>query len=54
MTLKLQFGNAGGFKFRRQHPLGNFNVDFYCAAVDLVVELDGTSHIGQEANDSRR
>jgi very-short-patch-repair endonuclease len=33
-----------GFKFRRQHPLGNCIVDFYCAAVRLVVEVDGMSH----------
>jgi very-short-patch-repair endonuclease len=31
-------------KFRRQHPLGPFVVDFYCAAARLVVEVDGASH----------
>ena len=34
----------GGVKFRRQHPIGNYIVDFYCPAVRLVVEVDGLSH----------
>ena len=31
-------------KFLRQKPLGNYIVDFYCAAAKLVVELDGSQH----------
>ena len=45
-----------GFKFRRQHPLGQYIVDFCCPRRRLVVELDGGVH-GQpsQANrDSRR
>jgi very-short-patch-repair endonuclease len=34
----------GGFKFRRQHPLGWYVVDFYCPAAGLVIEVDGQSH----------
>src|SRR5687768_10214233 len=34
----------GGFKFRRQHPVGPFVLDFYCAARKLAVEVDGMSH----------
>ena len=34
----------GGFKFRRQHPVGPFIVDFYCPARRLAVEVDGVSH----------
>lgn len=34
----------GGYKFRRQHPLGGRIVDFYCAAAKLVVEVDGVAH----------
>ena len=30
-----------GFKFRRQHPLGLYILDFYCHAKKLGVELDG-------------
>jgi len=33
-----------GLKFRRQHPLGPYVADFYCAAAKLVVEIDGESH----------
>lgn len=33
-----------GLKFRRQHPIGPYVVDFYCAASKLVIELDGRSH----------
>ena len=33
-----------GLKFRRQHPIGGFIVDFYCAELGLVLELDGSGH----------
>ena len=33
-----------GWKFRRQHPIGEYIVDFVCLAARLVVELDGYSH----------
>jgi imidazole glycerol-phosphate synthase subunit HisF len=36
--------NSGGFKFRRQHPLGIYIADFYCHKAKLVIELDGTIH----------
>jgi very-short-patch-repair endonuclease len=36
-----------GLRFRRQHPLGPFVVDFFCAETKLIVEVDG----GQHAND---
>jgi very-short-patch-repair endonuclease len=32
------------YKFRRQHPIGDFVVDFACPAIRLVIEVDGTSH----------
>jgi len=31
-------------KFRRQHSIGNFVVDFCCVEVKLVIELDGGQH----------
>ncbi|OYU14244.1 MAG: DNA methyltransferase [Alphaproteobacteria bacterium PA4] len=43
-----------GARFRRQQPVGPFIVDFYCAAVGLVVELDGAGHAAQTDYDSRR
>jgi very-short-patch-repair endonuclease len=33
-----------GAKFRRQHPIGPFIVDFYCCAAGLAIELDGGQH----------
>ena len=33
-----------GWKFRRQHPIGPFFVDFYCPAARLIVEVDGPCH----------
>ena len=43
-----------GFQFRRQHPVGGYVTDFYCAAAKLVVELDGDSHDGREEYDEQR
>ncbi len=33
-----------GFKFRRQHIIGKYIVDFYCEELKLVIELDGITH----------
>ena len=33
-----------GFKFRRQHPLGNRILGFYCEEAKLAIELDGSGH----------
>src|SRR5215210_3323458 len=33
-----------GYKFRRQHPIGERVVDFYCAEARLAIELDGSGH----------
>lgn len=33
-----------GLKFRRQHPIGPYVVDFYCSAARLAIEIDGKSH----------
>jgi very-short-patch-repair endonuclease len=43
-------------KFRRQHPVGKYVVDFYCPAAKLVVEVDGVAHEmgGGPENDARR
>ncbi len=44
----------GGVKFRRQHPIGPFVVDFYCPSHQLVVELDGKSHDDRAVQDHDR
>ena len=45
-----------GFKFRRQHPIGPFILDFYCAEARLAIEVDGQGHQHPErqAYDRRR
>ena len=43
-----------GLKFRRQHPVGRFILDFFCAELRLVIELDGAIHDGQIAHDAER
>ena len=41
---RLRAGRLNGLKFRRQHPIPPYIVDFYCEAKKLVVELDGSQH----------
>jgi very-short-patch-repair endonuclease len=36
------------YKFRRQHPIGDYVVDFACTAIHLVIEVDGPSHETRE------
>jgi very-short-patch-repair endonuclease len=40
----LRGGQLAGFRFRRQHPIGGYIVDFVCLKASLVVELDGGQH----------
>jgi very-short-patch-repair endonuclease len=35
-------------KFRRQHPIERFIIDFYCAELKLCIEIDGDSHLEKE------
>jgi very-short-patch-repair endonuclease len=43
-----------GLKFRRQHPLGGFVLDFYCEALRLCIELDGGQHADRIDHDANR
>src|SRR5688572_27977068 len=45
-----------GFKFRRQQPINEAwaIADFFCAAAKVIVELDGDTHVGNEAEDQAR
>lgn len=36
------------YKFRRQHPIYRFIIDFYCAEAKLLIEIDGDSHLEKE------
>ncbi len=43
-----------GLKFRRQHPLHHFILDFYCHAHQLVIEVEGGIHQQQRDYDESR
>jgi len=43
-----------GRKFRRQQPIGNFIVDFFCANERLILEVDGLIHESQKILDQQR
>jgi very-short-patch-repair endonuclease len=36
--------NQLGYKFRRQHSIGKYIMDFYCAEKNIVIEVDGGQH----------
>ena len=38
----------GGYKFRRQHPVSRYILDFYCHAAKLAIEVDGGYHLNPE------
>ncbi len=44
----LRSRQLAGFKFRRQHPVGPYVLDFYCPAARLAVEVDGEQHATPE------
>jgi len=52
----IKAGKADGLKFRKQHPIGPYVLDFYCHEVRLCVEVDGGSHSfgDQPSRDARR
>lgn len=41
---RLRGKQMGGIRFRRQHPIGPYVVDFFCAEAKLVIEADGGQH----------
>ena len=54
MWRALRNRQLGGLKFRRQHEIGPYVADFYCAEARLVVELDGAMHEKSREHDTRR
>ncbi len=44
----------GDYKFRRQHPLGQFILDFVCLEARLIIEVDGGHHMEQQEKDEER
>lgn len=51
---KLRGKQLYGWKFRRQHPYGDYVLDFVCLESKLVVEVDGGQHVEQRQDDTSR
>jgi very-short-patch-repair endonuclease len=51
---QLRRRNLNGHRFRRQHPIGSYVVDFACLKAKLIVELDGGHHSEQREADRQR
>lgn len=43
-----------GVGFKRQRPISNYIVDFFCAELGLIIEIDGNSHLFKAENDRIR
>ena len=48
---KLRNRQLDGAKFRRQHPIGNYIVDFACLEKNLIIEIDGSQHNKEQAKE---
>ena len=44
----------GGFKFRRQEPIGNYVADFVCYEKRIIVEVDGSQHCSEKDHERDR
>ena len=53
---ELRGRRCAGLRFRRQHPIGRYILDFYCAEAKLAVEVDGAVHGSEQqaGHDARR
>ncbi|KPP81294.1 MAG: putative DNA methylase [Oceanicaulis sp. HLUCCA04] len=53
---RLRGGGLNGWRFRRQHPVGNYVADFACVKAHLIIEVDGATHSSpkQRAHDAAR
>ena len=50
----LRNNQLDGHRFRRQHPIGPYIVDFACLARKILIELDGSQHAERQDNDKKR
>ncbi len=51
---QLRKGNFKLYDFDRQKIIGNFIVDFYCGNCNVVIEIDGSSHLDKVEYDNER
>lgn len=49
----LRNSQLNALKFRRQHPIGPYILDFYCARANLAIEVDGPTHTNPEKDAER-
>jgi very-short-patch-repair endonuclease len=54
MWILLRDRDLAGFKFRRQHPIGIYTVDFVYIAFGVIVECDGITHKDRAVYDRAR
>ncbi len=54
LWMALKSNKLNGLDFDRQKIIGNYIVDFYCAEIDVVIEVDGSSHDTKQIEDSIR
>ena len=54
LWLALRSHQLENIHFRRQHPIGNFIVDFCAPQAKLIIELDGGQHLEQQEYDAER
>ena len=50
----LRAGQMKGFTFRRQRPVLNYVADFMCKELSLIVEVDGITHLDEDAKEKNR
>lgn len=51
---KLSNKQIDGLRFRKQHPIDRYIVDFYCYEIKLIIEIDGGIHDSQKEYDENR
>jgi len=51
---KIRNRKVNGMYFRRQHPYGNYILDFFCFEANLVIEVDGLIHLSKHEYDLER
>ena len=51
---RLKERQINGFKFRKQHPIDRYILDFYCHEKKVAIEIDGDSHKDREEYDTYR
>lgn len=50
----LRMKQIEGIKFRRQHPIGSYIVDFCATRQKLIIEVDGSQHLEQQQKEQAR